>query len=159
MIRFLKPLALALALLPMPALARGDDKSDYHVISPKFGWVGEEAWEELTWGISYSRYPNYNLGYGVSINQMFGEPELDVTGKAILWSIGLSAGPMVTPKGFGLTMGGFTSLVIAGVEVRGIWIDNEVKSSATFFIPFWWRNGKFWDVDGAIGRVSMSGYH
>lgn len=157
--RIVNGLALFVLLLPVTALARGNDKSDYHVISPKFGWVGSEAWESLTWGISYSRYPDYNLGYGIAVNQMLGEPEFDVTGKAILWSIGLSAGPMVTPKGVGLTMGGFTSLVIAGVEIRGIWIDNEVKSSATIFIPFWWRNGKFWDVDGAIGHVSMSGYH
>ncbi|MBK9577848.1 MAG: hypothetical protein IPK50_08110 [Fibrobacterota bacterium] len=157
--RILQYTALILTLLPAVASARGDDKSDYHVISPKYGWTGSKAWEERTWGVSYSRYPNYNLGYGIAINQMFGGPEIDITGKAIFMSLGLSAGPMVSRRGLGLTMGAFTSLVYIGVEARANWVDDKVQGSGTVFIPFWWRNGKFWDIDGAIGRLSMSGYH
>lgn len=144
---------------PFYAQARGNEKSDYKVLSPKIGWTGKAPREELTWGVSYSHYPNYNLGYTVAVNQMFGGPEIEASAKAMVLSIGLGAGPFWSREGVGVAVGAYTSLIYLGVEVRSLFLQGDSRMSATFFIPFWWRNGKFWDVNGAIGPMSMSGYH
>lgn len=162
MLRFFRSAPLLLLLLPACALAARDLTSDYVVVSPKAGWTWQDTTSTLTWGVSYSRYPDYNLGYGIAVNQMFGAPELDVTGKAIILNLGLSAGPMVCRKGVGLTMGAFSSLIYIGEEIRLMWVDSQMHYSFTFFVPLWWRNGKFWDVNGALTNnvnFSMSGYH
>lgn len=158
-------LALAIAL-SIPSTTFGEQPtSDYVVVSPKAGWTWQDSTNIPTWGISYSRYLDYNLGYGIAVNQMFGAPEIDVTGKAIFLNLGLSTGPMVCRKGVGWSMGAFTSLVFVGEEFRATLLPGETHYSLTFFVPLWWRNGRFWDVSGVVhdnlnrGHFSMSGYH
>ncbi len=161
MYRFLRPIVSLLAFFPIAATASEENKADYVVISPKVGWNWQDSSSTTTWGVSYSRYPDYNLGYGVAVNQMFGAPEVDLTGKVIFLSLGLSAGPMVCRKGVGLTASAFSSLIYLGEELRANWVDDELQYSFTIFLPLWWRNGKFWDVKGAVHHIwdgTYSGY-
>lgn len=147
------------------AAASGEIPSDYLVVSPKAGLLWMDSTTHSTWGISFSRYPDYNLGYGIAVNQMFDGPELELTGRSIYLNLGLYAGPMFCRKGVGVTMGAFTSLVYFGDEFRILMLPQGTSYSLTFFVPFWWRNGKFWDVSGVLEdnsrrwKFSMSGYH
>ncbi|MBK9577847.1 MAG: hypothetical protein IPO40_12290 [Fibrobacteres bacterium] len=152
-------------MLALSAFAKAkDDPSEYVIISPKAGWTGEyrDTANDLTLGLSYSRYPDFYFGYGFGVNILAGEPEFDATARLMYFNLGLNGGPAISRKGIGLTLGVSTSIIIVGEELRMYWIDREVRISGTIFIPLWWRNGKFWDVNGAINNnvnFSMSGYH
>lgn len=152
---------LALTLLLGAGLhtASAEANSDYIVVSPKAGVFTDSSLGGVL-GVTVSRYPNYTLGYGIGLHQMYGGPEIEASGKLLLLNVGLSAGPMFCLQGPGLTASAYSSLVYIGMELRVNRVSGHpMEYLASVFIPLWWRNGKFWDLDGAIGRVSFSGYH
>lgn len=153
--RPLSLLILLVASLTPSAWASERDESGYVVLSPKWGWASTEKGESGTWGLSYSYYQNYPFGYGIAVNQMFGGPQLELTGKAILVTLGMSAGPVFSHKGLGLTIGGFSSAIYIGTDVRALWFGDDVLYSVAFFLPLWWRNGKFWDLGDPIGPIKF----
>lgn len=143
----LDPLRTAvLFLLSLAFLASAKkERPDFQVLSPSAGCTITDSLYDLSMGVSYSRYPKSRFGYGLALNLLANDPELEATARLMFLNVGLHAGPAVSRRGLGLTFGATAMLFVVGEEVKVYWIDNTVRYGATIFIPLWWQNGKFWD--------------
>ncbi len=151
---------LILALAGQIPAASEADPPSYLVISPKVA-LAKESGETttMTWpGLSVSYYPRYEYGVGLGVHQMLGAPVLEGAVKGVLLNGGLSAGLLGGAQGVGWTASLFTSLVVFGVEWKHTRYQERSFFSTTFFLPLWWRRGKFWDVSGTLRESPLNDF-